>query len=394
MKRRLLTGLLLLLTFTLTHAQEDRDYRKIDRHARRAPEELRQDLPGLTAYLAEEAADDVERVRAFFSWIAANIDYDEEAFRDDRRRINRNLSDLLRRRRAVCTGYAQLFQAMCREVSIPCEVITGYSKGTLTTLPDLRKPDHAWNAVMLKGRWHLLDATWGSSVLQRANDFVQIEDESYFLSPPERFIITHLPETPKWQLLACPVSPALFQEPADSITTFLASCDEQFAYQDSIRQWRALSPSLQRLREAEESYRFNPTEANRRTLGHHYMDYAGELADSAETLQYRGDLDKMMAIQEKVIGFCEKARSFTDSLYRWQRELHINALMNQAVAHYQKAVKSNDVNSEQAGLRQAEKLLMEAKKVIDELTGNSVYALQMERRRTEYLEIIRQYLQE
>jgi hypothetical protein len=228
MKRILLTGLLLLLAFTVARTQEERDYRKIDRHARRAPDELQQDLPALAAYLSEGAADDFERVRAFFYWIAGHITYDEEAFREERRRINRSIEDILRRQRAVCTGYAQLFQAMCREAAISCEVVEGYSKGTLTTSPDLNKPDHAWNAVYLDKKWHLVDATWGSSVLQRANDFVQIENDAYFLSPPERFIITHLPGTPKWQLLSCPVSPKLFRQPADSITAFLARCDGQF----------------------------------------------------------------------------------------------------------------------------------------------------------------------
>ena len=196
------------------------------------------------------------------------------------------------------------------------------------------------------------------------------------------------------QRRSCPVSTRLFQEPTDSITAFLARCEGQFAYSDSIRQWQVLPRLLQRLEEAEGTYRFNPTPPNQNALGHTYMDYAGKLSDSTEVLQYEGKLDQMMLTQQKVIQYCEKARMLTDTLYRWQKELHINALMNQAVAHYQKSIGESEVTSEQEGYRQAKQLLLRAQVIIAELPDNSLYARQMKRRSEEYLAVIQQYLEE
>jgi hypothetical protein len=101
----------------------------------------------------------------------------------------------------------------------------------------------------------------------------------------------------------------------------------------------------------------------------------------------------MIKVQQQVIDFCEKARAFADTLYGWQKELHINALMNQAVAYYQKSAGESETASQQEGYRQARRLLLNAQKVIDELPENSLYALQMKRRSAEYLEIIQQYLE-
>jgi transglutaminase/protease-like cytokinesis protein 3 len=61
------------------------------------------------------------------------------------------------------------------------------------------RTNHAWNAVRLGGKWRLLDATWAR------RHFTQFSpksiDEAYFLSPPGKLILDHLPEDDNWQLL-------------------------------------------------------------------------------------------------------------------------------------------------------------------------------------------------
>lgn len=49
----------------------------------------------------------------------------------------------------VCQDYAEIFQAMCLQAGIPCEVVEGEVPGGL----------HAWNRVWLWGQWYHLDAT-------------------------------------------------------------------------------------------------------------------------------------------------------------------------------------------------------------------------------------------
>lgn len=55
---------------------------------------------------------------------------------------------------------------------IQCMKLSGYSKGYGYTIGQVFKGDssHAWNAVYLEGRWHLLDSTWGSGTVDKTSD--------------------------------------------------------------------------------------------------------------------------------------------------------------------------------------------------------------------------------
>lgn len=385
--------ILLSLFFLPGSAQESPpDYKAVDRHARRAPQEISRDLPALTDYLISESKNDFERARAIYVWITHHIRYDEEAFRAGRQRVNRSNSDILRRQQAVCFGYSQLFKAMCTRAGLESAVISGYSKGTLTTTPDMQSPDHAWNAVRLEGQWYLLDATWGAGQIQRGNKFVQTERETYFLSAPEQFVLNHLPVIPMWQLLSSPLDAATFQQPADSITAYLALAQPSFHFEDSISYWRSLPRSKQRLWEARKAYGFHPTRENRHELGHVYMDYAGDLSDTIDRLPHDRSLDTLIGLQARVIKACEQARQYADSLYNWQRELHVNTLINQATALYQRVYEETNEATLQKAYTQMQQLLFRARDIIGELPESSFYARQVGARVEEYLEVIAPYL--
>lgn len=385
MKRMLL---LILLGTGYLHlvAQESHDYRALDRHARRAPGELREDLPALVAYLIEPAGSEEEKARVIYAWITQHISYDHAAYQAGQGRVNRSNADILRRGKAVCFGYATLFRDMCAEAGLTAEVISGYSKGTLTAVPDLAEVDHAWNAVRLDDAWRLLDATWGSSVLQKDNDFVQTPTEEYWLSPPDRFILHHLPSLPMWQLLDCPIDPATFRQPPAAIQEAVASAKPCFHYTDSIRQWRALPVPQRRLQSARLAYRYHPAPANRNELGHSYFDYAGILSDRAEALQADGQLDSLLRLQNEIIVACAEGRRYTEQRYPWQTELHVNALVNQAVAHYQALDDPIASDAGQATVRTMRQLLEQAMSLLDELPADSFYARQVREQCRLYLE--------
>lgn len=54
-----------------------------------------------------------------------------------------------------------------RIAGVQCVTVPGYSKGFgyQTGQSFSGEFDHAWNAVYLEGRWHLLDSTWGSGLV-------------------------------------------------------------------------------------------------------------------------------------------------------------------------------------------------------------------------------------
>ncbi len=55
---------------------------------------------------------------------------------------------------AVCNGYAQAFQLLAAASGITSVVVTGEANGGVTT------GDHAWNRVLIDGRWLVVDTTW------------------------------------------------------------------------------------------------------------------------------------------------------------------------------------------------------------------------------------------
>lgn len=54
-----------------------------------------------------------------------------------------------------------------RVAGVQCVTVPGYSKGFgyQTGQSFSGEFDHAWNAVYLEGRWHLVDSTWGSGLV-------------------------------------------------------------------------------------------------------------------------------------------------------------------------------------------------------------------------------------
>lgn len=168
---------------------------------------------------------ELEKTRAIFSWVAQNISYNTGYFNmGEKYAVVKFVPDpydtasswksateltaerVLRRRVAVCDGYAKLFKTLCDYAGLKSEIILGYAKCN-TERNDKFKTNHTWNAVMIDSSWYLLDVTWASGYITYADKFVHHLDETYFLSPPGRFIVDHYPEDLRWTLMENP--PAL-----------------------------------------------------------------------------------------------------------------------------------------------------------------------------------------
>ena len=65
---------------------------------------------------------------------------------------------MLRRRKAVCSGYAALFEHLAREAGLEAVTIRGHSKGFMAGTHQDSELNHAWNAVKIEGQWRLLTA--------------------------------------------------------------------------------------------------------------------------------------------------------------------------------------------------------------------------------------------
>lgn len=112
---------------------------------------------------------DYDKALAIHDWICENIYYDADSITESTNTAPYTAIDVLKEKRAVCLGYANLYAALCRSIGLPCNVVTGYGLGigandskwtdTNTATTDA---NHAWNEVYVDNRWIIVDPTWNS----------------------------------------------------------------------------------------------------------------------------------------------------------------------------------------------------------------------------------------
>ena len=179
----------------------------------------------LTQKLVASYNSEKDKVTAIFNWIAENIAYYRPEARSNRKgKSHKQVADeifyediplpsltervatsVLKNRRAVCDGYARLFQSLCSHAGIRSQVITGYARTKWEGANTRFKSNHTWNAVCIDGVWWLLDVTWASGFIARSSgEFVRHYDDYYFLSSPEKFIEHHYPDDQRWTLMSDP----------------------------------------------------------------------------------------------------------------------------------------------------------------------------------------------
>ncbi|MBL7740476.1 MAG: hypothetical protein JNK14_14760 [Chitinophagaceae bacterium] len=166
---------------------------------------------------------DRQKITSIFRWITDNISYNIRAAGRNRnipaifeepdddtgtvlKPLNLRVAEtVLRRRMAVCDGYARLFKTMCDHANIPSEVVTGYARTGWNRRRSNFGSNHTWNAVYIDSAWYLLDATWAAGHTNlRGDEYIRFYDARYFLTDPVQFILDHYPEDIRWTLLKEP----------------------------------------------------------------------------------------------------------------------------------------------------------------------------------------------
>ena len=191
-----------------------------DLQVRQVPTEIQQGvfsdperfLEPLVRFLVSGGRDDFHRVKILHDWIADTIEYDVESYFSSPKSESSG-PKTLQRRRGVCHGYGSLMEQMCTLAGIPCRNISGYGRGYGFATGQRMKAgqeNHAWNAVYIDERWHLVDVTWDAGHVQ-GRSYRKEYRTTYLFMEPRNFIFTHLPGEAKWQLLASPLTTEQFE---------------------------------------------------------------------------------------------------------------------------------------------------------------------------------------
>jgi len=258
----------------------------------------------LVEFLNKNTSNDFEKVQNYYVWITHHIAYDTKSYFSGSEKIYTS-AEVLKRRKAVCQGYSTLFKTLCDLSNIPCEIISGYSKGFGYNPKKLeQKKDHAWNAVQINDNWYLIDATWGAGHLNMNNKFEASFKSYYFFSPPETFIYKHLPADPMWQLLQSPINVDDFKKDSIELKKMLLTSEKYFNFNDSINYYLSLDSEKKNLKMALNEYRFNNKLSA--PVGYAYMNIA---YDRFESLINNPKIDPVLAFnkQKEVLSIYEKA---------------------------------------------------------------------------------------
>ncbi|KAI1814330.1 hypothetical protein GGS20DRAFT_549010 [Poronia punctata] len=140
-----------------------------------------------------------DKARAIFTWCHHNIAYDAEGFFGkciQRRGVNETIFH----GKAVCQGYAEVYEAIAQRAGLDCFLVGGHGKGFGYAAlkrgqapPPKNAAGHAWNAVCIDdGEWKLVDACWGAGHIGGGTYTKKFSPGMFTLSN-ERFGDTHFP---------------------------------------------------------------------------------------------------------------------------------------------------------------------------------------------------------
>lgn len=195
---------------------------------------------------------DRDKVTSIFRWITENISYNSRPYYNAAHLLGKHLYDdddtgalkplservaidVLKKRIALCDGYARLFKTLCDYAGIKSEVIAGYANGGIGSRHLQFTPNHRWNAVYLDSAWQLLDATWASGyTTYSAGNFVQDYNNYYFLTPATDFFRDHYPEDMQWTLLQQPPAIREFKYSPFRLNAFIKFKIESYQPQSGI----------------------------------------------------------------------------------------------------------------------------------------------------------------
>ena len=203
---------LIFASVQITAVGQKKTNERLFNHAKNAPDSVEQSVSSLASYLKSVSADHSEIAETIFYWMAINIRYHDDP---DFERIYADSVAVmtLRTKEAGCEGTARLYHELCAAASVGSVVIFGFAEGYSFDRQRSSRPNHGWNAVKIEGEWKLVDATWGSGGSTTDGEgelYVSEIDMRYFFADPADFVIDHLPEDSKWQLLDKPVSRRTF----------------------------------------------------------------------------------------------------------------------------------------------------------------------------------------
>lgn len=243
------------------------NFSKIDAYARSIPVPKKPDVKKLAEALVVGCTNEKEKARSFFAWISENIHYDirlkdDKDVNPEKRQSLQSPEKVIKRKKAVCEGYTNLFNALCSSVGIRALEVDGITKNQRG---NVSRKGHSWSLIRADGQWGLVDPTWGAGVVGTDDGkyHEQLNDQLFFASA-EILIENHYPNDPLFQCLPNPLTLEDFKLPTTKLKEVRAkqsgsAATPGFEYiQDSLSAISSIDSGLYLFAAGQRSLRVNP----------------------------------------------------------------------------------------------------------------------------------------
>ena len=293
------------------------------------PKEIVKSIPLLTTYLTKSCTSEKEKVDTIYSWITHNIAYNYKVLESTKPLQFQSPKDVLKSKKAVCSGYVYLMLAMLKEANIQSEYIEGYTRpNEMDTNYTVLDANHAWIAINIDGKWELADPTWDAGycgripkkemvlpkrfskeknfkwsfrnkirkkrILRKVENFEKKKEKrdpytnkfgfvfnpskDWYLIDKDSFLLSHLPTLPQWQLKSRTITVNQFCDKSEKLPENFANpkgdkiefeiLNDEYIAKNLLDKW---------LYTAEKGHAYN--EFNFGVKAIHYHNFIGALTD-------------------------------------------------------------------------------------------------------------------
>ncbi|MDT0556343.1 transglutaminase domain-containing protein [Patiriisocius hiemis] len=196
-----IVGLFFLFSFSFCFSQ---NYEQVDATIQLYPERVNS-AEELSRFITRDFKTEDDKVRAIYSWLIKNVAYDPDEYkqfdysfknyRDRNQKEEKTRAKIIQRTLskgiAVCEGYAMVFERLCQLQGMDNYLVRGDIKTSFDDIGRPFKTVHMWNIVIIDGKAHLFDATWGAGKYN--GKFIKEPNYFFYKTPPHLFVKTHFP---------------------------------------------------------------------------------------------------------------------------------------------------------------------------------------------------------
>jgi transglutaminase-like putative cysteine protease len=164
-------------------------------------------LKAIVNALLSGESDPFLRIKLIHDWIADTVTYDVSMLSKNSVTGQQDLASVLASRRAVCSGYARLFEKMAELAGFEVKTVNGYTKGLGGDFAFDVRNSHAWNMVRIGDLWYFIDTTFDAGAFDSDGGSAQYHKRystDYLFPSPFQLRFTHFPDNALYQLSVTP----------------------------------------------------------------------------------------------------------------------------------------------------------------------------------------------